>query len=189
MLGTVLVVGGGALLLLAALEKLRAPAAFRGTLAALGVPVRVRPALSVGVPLAELGTATALLLLPATPWPPAAVLVLALGFAAAGALALRVDGDVACSCLGPTGGGVLGRRQLLALPIWVLAVAAVRLDPPRWTATTGAAVLAGLCLAYGAWRGREVAVARSGARADRRAVVEGAEQHPSMFVFEEVSPS
>jgi hypothetical protein len=188
--GTVVVVGVGGLLLLAGVEKLRAPRAFGDTLAALGVPRTTRPALGVGVPAAEIGTATALLLAPSARWPSAAVLLLAAGFAVAGMLALRVPGGVACSCLGGTGDGRLGRRQVLALPLWVAAVVVVGLDPPRWSPSSGAAVLAGLGLAYGALRARETVGAWLAARADRRALAEGAEYQPSMFVPpQEVTPS
>jgi methylamine utilization protein MauE len=50
--------------------------------------------------------------------------VLAAAFAGAGLVALRTGKRVSCSCFGGSGHGVLGRRQLLLLPLWLAGCAA-----------------------------------------------------------------
>jgi hypothetical protein len=134
-------------LLWAGMEKLRDGAGFDRTLAAIGVPAALRPAVRFAVPAAELVVGASLVLAPGQAWPRVGALLLAAAFAVAGGLGLLAAEDVTCSCFGATGGGKLGWAQLAALPVWVLAVlGAAALERP-WSWPDGVQYLAALIVA------------------------------------------
>jgi hypothetical protein len=121
-----------AVLLAAGLAKLRAPRETATTLRALldhRLPRAETLARVLGA--AESGTAVVLAFRPIAYLGEVFTAALAVGFAATGLMALRTGKRVSCSCFGGSGQGVLGRRQLLLLPLWLtgcVAGAAWRTD-------------------------------------------------------------
>lgn len=106
------------------------------TLRGLGLVASAR-LVAPGVVVAELAASTGLALFPGSVVPRLAVGVLALGFAAAGALALRKRLNIACNCFGAGGDRKLGREQLVLVPIWLAACVAAQISPPDWSAESG----------------------------------------------------
>lgn len=160
-----------AVLLWAALEKTRDPAATAAAIRALGLPA----ATSIAVTLiaAEVSVALALLLRPDSPFSQYGVVVLAACFAAAGLRALMLDHPIRCHCLGARGSGLLGTRQLIAFIPWVAGAATLRLTlshsaPPA----SGAARMAALCLGIAVIRSIHLREAVREARSDRRSAEE-----------------
>lgn len=183
--GCAVVVAG--VLLWAGLEKARAHRAFLSTLTALGhAPGWLRRSGAVAVPAAEVSTAVGLLLWPVSWLPRLGVVLLATAFAVAGGLGLHAPQPVRCSCLGFTGDGRLGRRQLAAFPVWIGAVLAIAAAPPAWSAGTGTAMLAGTVLTLGAVRAAGVERARRDASAARQALLDGTGDPIPMFTPVEV---
>lgn len=124
--GAVAFVGAGT-------AKLAAPASTASALRSLSAPTRA------AVPTVVLLSATEItcgLLLALHPGPLAAVLVvvLAVSFALAGAVALTRDEPISCGCFGATASShLLGWRQIAMLTVWIpLAVAVWRVSevPP-----------------------------------------------------------
>jgi hypothetical protein len=172
-------------LLWAGLEKLRAHRDFLGTLTALGAaPEWLRRTGAVGVPAVEISVAWGLLLWPGNRLPQVGVVMLAAAFAVAGLLGLRAAQPIRCACFGISGGS-LGRRQLYALPLWIVAAVAVAAAPPDWTAGTGTMVLAATVLAMAAVRAVAVERARREAAATRRAFAGGTGNPPNIFAVVE----
>jgi hypothetical protein len=56
-------------------------------------------------------------------------LVLATAFPAAGILAIKTGESIACSCFGPGSEGELGRKQIIAPPLWLAAAAILEINP------------------------------------------------------------
>jgi uncharacterized membrane protein YphA (DoxX/SURF4 family) len=167
-------------LLWAGLEKLRGITAFGRTLAALRLPGPVRQVLVVAVPASEVAVGTGLVVTPTAAWPLVGVLVLAAAFATAGLIALRAGTPIRCACFGAGSGGVLGRRQVYAFPIWLAAVAALS-TLPDWTSTPRLMPLAVVVIAMGAVRATQTERARRRSRADRFATAEGVFVRTPMF--------
>jgi hypothetical protein len=170
----------------AGLAKLLPHNGLAGTLAALGVPGPLRTGLRVAVPAGELLVAVGLLLRPGQWWVWSVVLALAAGFAVAGLLGVRAHEPVACACFGLTGSGVLGWRQVLALPGWILAVGLLAWAEPSWSTADGLTYLAALALGLVAIRAAPVLVAWRAAAADRDAVSQSTEQPQPILVPREV---
>ncbi|MEV5631462.1 MauE/DoxX family redox-associated membrane protein [Micromonospora tulbaghiae] len=173
-LTAVFVVGG--------VEKLRAQSSFGSTLAGLGVPDVLVPPLRVLVPVAELGTAVGLMLFPAMAWPSVAVAALGVAFAAAGALSLRAEQPVACSCLGAAADGLLGRKQIILLPLWLAAAAVLTVAPPQWSVSQGLNLLALAVVASSGLHAVKVVRAWRNDAAYRTAIEEAAESRADIVV-------
>jgi hypothetical protein len=158
-----------AVLLVAASAKAGSLPSFAATVRALGVPLPGPAAVSVVV--AEAVAATGLLGWPGAAWPRLLTGLLALAFAAAGASALARRRTIACACFGGGGQGRLGRRQLLALPVW-LAALALSTRVTGWSVTAGLAGLAAVALAAASLRAAAIVPTWRVLRADRIAVGE-----------------
>ncbi|MCA1682722.1 MAG: peroxiredoxin family protein [Actinobacteria bacterium] len=142
----------GARVLLAAVfatagaAKLLDRAGSRKALMDFGVPARAAPILAMLLPLAELGSAAALLLRPSARWGALAALVLLVAFIAGIVRALSRGQTPDCHCFGqlhsaPAGRGTLARNALLAL---LAALVALRGPGPTidgWVAARTAAEL------------------------------------------------
>jgi hypothetical protein len=177
-------------LIWAGLEKLRSPGSLLATLDALGLGGAPGRILAVGVPAAEVVTAVGLLLLPGAIWPRVGVAVLAVMFAVAGGLALRRDEPVSCACFGATGGASLGWRQILLLPVWLIATVALHRNHPDWAPVTGLEYLAGLTVLGVTLRSVLVVRAWRAAVGNRRAIEEAIViRTPIMLTPEEVEAS
>ncbi|MCA1602995.1 MAG: hypothetical protein LC776_15630, partial [Acidobacteria bacterium] len=86
------------------------------------------------------------------------------------------------SCLGNTGHHVLGKRQLYALPIWVIGLAYLEWGmAPNWTTGAGMYYLAGLVLILGFQKLMHVVHVTKLARSTRRAMDESTILRPPMF--------
>jgi hypothetical protein len=123
-------------LLWAGLEKARAVTPFASALQQLGGWAAITPLLARIVIAVELLTAVGLIYRPSL-LALAAVTALAVTFAGAGLIAIVRRQRIACGCFGPLGSRVLGREQLVALPLWLGGTAFV-----AWQGTTPA-VLSG----------------------------------------------
>jgi hypothetical protein len=137
--GAVAQVGPAVVLLSAALTKALDLKGFRQTLTKLGIR---HGAMAVAVVGAELITAGALFVAPAAWWPRALVGVLAIGFAAAGLMAVLTKRRVACRCFGSAGRGMLGWRQVAWVPVWLGAAGIAHWRAPGWTADVGLLLVA-----------------------------------------------
>src|SRR3954447_5149735 len=102
-----------ALFVVSGVGKLADLAGFRGTLRGFGVGERVTRIAAVGLPLAELATAAALLLQPSAIWGAAAALVLLAAFTAAIVNALARGDAPDCGCFGALHSAPVGRRQVV----------------------------------------------------------------------------
>ncbi len=124
-------------LLLAGFSKVVTPRELRQVLVRLGLANPLAGAATALVITAEIAAGAALLIVPAQAWPRALTLVLAAGFAGAGAVALLRRERIACHCFGAIGSGALGRRQLALLPAWLLVTAPAQWQPPTWEPEVG----------------------------------------------------
>jgi Methylamine utilisation protein MauE len=163
-------------------EKLRTHSSFSMTLTRLGVPAVLIPVLRFLVPVAELGTAVGLMLFPAAAWPPVAVAALGAVFAAAGVLSLRAEQPVYCSCLGSAVDGLLGRKQILLLPVWLTAAVVLKLAPPMWSVPQGLNLLALVVVASSGLHAVKVIRAWRNDAAHRTAIEEAAESRADIVV-------
>lgn len=114
----------GATLFTSALAKLRAPADFRQVLRELGVTTGTTLWWLV-VCVGELLTVVLLVAPVPRQLAAVAVVLLGVGFAGAGVVALRLGSAIHCACFGALGQQRLGRPQVYALPIWVVVSLAV----------------------------------------------------------------
>ena len=129
-------------LVFAALSKVPHLRQFQHALRELGVGEQQRVRAVAGSVIAvEFVTGVALLVLPASAWPRAAVAGLAVAFAVAGVKAMRTERRIACHCFGNLGRGLLGRRQLALLPVWAVLLLIAQWRPPTWTPVSGLVVL------------------------------------------------
>jgi uncharacterized membrane protein YphA (DoxX/SURF4 family) len=161
------------MLLWAGLEKLRDLKLISSSIRSLGVPSRGAGFVAALVALTEIGVGLGLVFEPDSSWTQTGVVTLAGMFALAGAVALRVDSPIPCSCFGSGGKGNLGSRQIVALGPWLIGAALVRLATQGpWSLAEGAGrlVIVGLALAML----RAISVWRSlhEARGDRRSAQE-----------------
>jgi thiol-disulfide isomerase/thioredoxin len=95
----------------AAFAKLAERTSFRRTIPLYGVPVALVGAVAIGVPVAELGVAVALIPAELAPWGAIAALLLLAIFTAAGARARAVEAK--CDCFGPLEGLSTGIPPLI----------------------------------------------------------------------------
>lgn len=157
----------------AGLEKARDRSATTSTLERLGAPRAVAWHAAGLLGATEVAVALGLVFRPDSAWTQAGVVVLAVGFALAGVLALLEDEPIRCNCFGSSGQGTLGTHQVVALLPWLGGVALVHggtQGPPSLEA--GAARLAAVGLALAAWRGIALVSAWRAARDDRRSARE-----------------
>jgi methylamine utilization protein MauE len=154
----------------AALAKAPTVSALAGTIERLGIAAPAARALAPAVVGAEAVTALGLFLQPGSWWPRAAVALLAVLFAAAGAVALVTGRRVACRCLGGGGRGRLGRGQLYLLPVWLGLAALAQWGTPGWSVDQGLFLLATVLIGVMAWRLRVHWPAIWAVRADRLAI-------------------
>jgi len=141
----------------AAATKIVSFESFRATIVSLGVPIRAAKVAGQAVIVGEILVVG--LLLTSRPEAIFPLSLLALNFAAAGAVALLKDDLVGCACFGKTERR-LGWSQLLALPLW-LSVAYISLYPPRLVWASVMAFLVTLTLAAAPSVVRVISVARS----------------------------
>lgn len=135
--------GLGLMFVFAGVGKLAAPRAFRKTLGALGIPFTQ---LSLVVPAAEVGAGVLIAVAPASAAAAAAALVLLVGFAAVGARALVAGQRIECACFGGNGGGILGWRQVVLLPVGAAILVLLRSSDALIEGVDGAQSLAGAVL-------------------------------------------
>jgi hypothetical protein len=118
----------------------------------LGVrPVLTRP-VAVGVITTEFVAAVGLAISPAALWPRTLIVVLAVAFALAGLKALVARERIDCNCLGNVREGLLGWRQIVLLPCWLLLAAMAQLRPPTWDTGQGLLGLAAFVLVLAYWQ-------------------------------------
>jgi uncharacterized membrane protein YphA (DoxX/SURF4 family)/thiol-disulfide isomerase/thioredoxin len=117
--------GLAAVFAVAGVAKLTDRRDFRRALGDFGVPDRLRPAVAVGVPVAELGVAAALVL-PVVAWPAAiaGVALLATFMAVIGRSLARGEKPT-CRCFGRLSAGQIGRRTLVRNGVLLAAAGVV----------------------------------------------------------------
>jgi len=167
---TVLSLALAGVLLWSGLDKLRDRVPNAATLRRLGVTARLAGPAAGGVALLEVVVALGLVWRPGATWVLAGVAALATAFAAAGALALRQDEPIHCSCFAGAGGR-LGWRQLALLPAWLAAATWLHAAPVA-PAASAAARFAFVALALASLRAAVVWRARGEARGDRLSATE-----------------
>lgn len=129
-------------LALSGLSKLSRPSLFVDTMRRLGFPAVLAGWGAAAVIVAELATATGLVVAPRSGLGRAAVMLLASGFAGAGLWARVTRRRVACHCFGPGQHSTLGVRQVVVLPGWLLLCLVGQLAAPSWTASQGLGAIA-----------------------------------------------
>lgn len=139
----------GGVFLWAALSKTLALKGLREAIGGLGAPAGVTRLAAPAVVAVECLTGVGLLLVPGSSVPRAVVVLLAVGFAAAGGTAIVTKRRIACNCFGSLGRGMLGRRQLAQFPLWLGLAGIAEWGTPVWSRTDGLLVLAfvlfGMC--------------------------------------------
>ena len=163
-----------AVLLRAAVGKVRRPADLAATMTRLGVPRTIAAPMAAVVIAAEFATASALLFCPDAPAAQLALLILAVVFAAAGLRAMRLGERIACNCFG-AGSGTLGLRQVLLLIPWTAAVVILHASMPSLSTQAGAALFAATAAVVATFEVTRVIGAMREGRSDRHAVKE---MHP-----------
>lgn len=126
-------------LLGAGLRKGVAPAHAASVLRRLGLPRAAAVRAVRLLAAAELAVGLGLVVRPGAAWVAAGVAGLGGVFALAGLVALRRAGSIPCACFGGSGGGRLGRAQILALPLWLGTAAALWIGSPPPRSARGAA--------------------------------------------------
>ncbi|HEX3578250.1 MAG TPA: MauE/DoxX family redox-associated membrane protein [Thermoanaerobaculia bacterium] len=125
-LATIVACVMSAVLLWAALEKLRNPAAITSTIERLGFPATLSRPLARTLTVAELSLGVAVSFRPDHAATQTGIVLLAALFAVAALIALRLREPVPCNCVGAGSDAVLGARQWIALVPWLVGVAVVR---------------------------------------------------------------
>jgi uncharacterized membrane protein YphA (DoxX/SURF4 family) len=169
----------------AGIAKLLDQRGSRRALAGFGVPARALRPVAIALPLAELGTAVALLFPSSAQWGGLAAMLLVIAFASGIANAMRQGRAPNCHCFGqlysaPAGRGTLLRNLALAVPAALVAVEGPGPSVSAWVADrtaaelvaivagVAAAVLSSFALRF--WR---ESVTLRGALADARKDLEG----------------
>jgi hypothetical protein len=160
-----------AVLLWAGLEKARNASAFAGVLRELGLSERTAYVVAPAFSALEVGVAFGLIFRPHSVPVLAALVGLAAAFALAGLLALRQRRSIHCGCFGPHG-GLLGWRQVLALPLWLGGAVLLWVSPATPVGATGPARFAFVALTIALVRAVSTLRAAIEARADRRSTLE-----------------
>ncbi len=117
-------------LIWAGLEKARNSSSARSALRALGAPHSVAGPAVAMITIAELSIAAGLIFMPRSHAVLAAVAALGVVFGVAGLFALWLDASVQCGCFGLSSSGLLGRRQLATLPLWIASAWVLWLERP-----------------------------------------------------------
>jgi uncharacterized membrane protein YphA (DoxX/SURF4 family) len=130
----------------AGIAKLLDQRGSRRALAGFGVPARALRPVAIALPLAELGTAVALLFPSSAQWGGLAAVLLVIAFAAGIANAMRQGRAPDCHCFGqlhsaPAGRGTLLRNVALAVPAAVVALEGPGPSISSWVADRTAAEL------------------------------------------------
>jgi hypothetical protein len=157
----------------ASLSKAAAQRGFRQTILQIGVPGRLTRLTASTVIGLELLAGVSLLIVPAWWWPRLLIVMLAVGFAGTGLVAVITGRRVTCRCFGDLGRGRLGWRQVALLPGWLLLAGAAQLWAPGWNVDQGLAVLAVVLFAMIALRLPTQQRAVRKVRADRIALAPG----------------
>jgi len=163
-----------AVLLRAAIGKVRRPGDLASTIARLGMPRTIATPMAAAVIAAEFATASMLLFRPAAAATQLALLGLAVVFAAAALRAMWLGERIACNCFG-TGSRPLGLRQVLMLIPWTAAAAILRAGAAPLSAEAGAALFAVTAAGVAAFEVTGVIRVLLESRGDRQAVQE---MHP-----------
>jgi methylamine utilization protein MauE len=154
-------------LLWAGLEKARAVTSLSSGLQQLGIPVRITPLLARIVIAVELVTGVGLIYRPSVAVL-ATVAILAVIFAGAGLIALVRGQRIACGCFGPLGSRVLGRDQLVALPLWLGGTAFLAWQDATPAVLSGPQLLVAVALAMMTLRAAGALRSAISASGDRR---------------------
>jgi len=171
-----------ALFLLAGTEKLRSRDRFEETLRELGIPAQLIPAVVVSLPASEIVVGISLVLVPSSWLPKIGALILAISFAIAGVVGMFSREPVRCSCLGSIGEHALGKRQLYALPVWLLGLAYLEwVASIEWTLNTGAYYVVLSVLTLTVLKSTSLARRSTAAHSTRQAMSESNVVRPSMF--------
>jgi hypothetical protein len=166
--------GTAAVLLRAAIGKVRRPGDLAATIARLGMPRTLSAPAAAAVIAAEFAGAFLLLFRPAGAATQLALLGLAVVFAAAGLRAMRLGERIACNCFG-TGSATLGSKQVLMLIPWAAVAAMLRAGATPLSGEAGAASFAVTAAGVAALEVTGVIRALLESRGDRHAVQE---MHP-----------
>ena len=156
----------------AALEKARNLPSVSETIRQLGCPARLSSPAALLLVVVEIGVVLGLAYDWSSAWTRAGVAALAIAFAAAGVLALRIGRPIRCDCFGSGSSTALGVKQISTLPLWLLGVGLLSLEPhaPSWEYSAAQMSAVGLCLA--GLRAPAVLRAQREAFADRRSARE-----------------
>jgi thiol-disulfide isomerase/thioredoxin len=166
----------------AAVAKLAERTAFRRTLPLYGVPVRLVGAVAIGVPVAELGVAVALIPAELAPWGAIGALLLLVIFTAAAAGPRARAVEAKCDCFGPLEGLSTGvppfiRNAALA----AIAGLAVVLETTAPAADVPASAVAGVALAVAGVAAWLAVSARKGGERRAREPTVGAPAPAAVF--------
>jgi hypothetical protein len=156
----------------AALEKARNLSSVTETIRLLGCPPRLSRAAAWSLVIAEIGIVIGLVYDRSSAWTQAGIAAIAIAFASAGILALRIGKPIRCNCFGTGKWSALGPKQIATLPIWLFAAALLSLEQYTPSLEHAAIQVAavGLCLA--ALRAPAVLRTQREAFADRRSARE-----------------
>jgi hypothetical protein len=172
-LATALALAMAGVLMWAGLEKLRDLNPAVSTIRGIGLPHRLARRGAIVIATAEIAVALGLVFAPQSTWTLTCLAALTATFACAGALALRRDEPIRCSCFGSGGTGWLGWAQIAALPPWLAAGLTVRLGTPDpLPLPTGAGRFMAVALALACLRAYPLTKAWLAARDDRRSAEE-----------------
>lgn len=122
---------------IAAVSKARAVRSLGTTIVSLGTPSWLARPTAIAVVAGEGAAAVGLAVVPTAWWPRLLVVVLAAGFAGAGAVALLGHRRISCSCFGSLSGARLGWRQITLLPLWWGLAGLAQGWAPAWNVTVG----------------------------------------------------
>ena len=158
--------------LFASLSKMLKFGQFQETLVVLGVRPALTKSVAVGVATTEFVAAVGLAISPAVLWPRALVVMLAVAFALAGLKALVAKERIDCNCFGNVREALLGWRQIVLLPCWLLLAAMAHLRSPTWNPGRGLLGLTTFVLVLAYWQVLALAPGWRTLRGDRIALEE-----------------
>lgn len=161
-----------AMLSWASLEKARNLSSVTETIRQLGCPPRLSRAAAWLLVIAEIGIVIGLVYDRSSAWTQAGIVAIAIAFAAAGIVALRIGKPIHCNCFGSGKWRALGPKQIATLPIWLFAAGLLSLEPHTPSLEHAAIQLAGVGLCLAALRAPSVLRAQREAFADRRSARE-----------------
>lgn len=127
----------------AGLAKAASFSRFQSTLQGLGLGDWLSRALGSLLIIVEISIAIALVVAPNQVVPRIFVVGLVITFAVAGMFALTTHRNVPCNCIGKLGTGLLGWRQIILFPLWILLATVAQMANLNWPPEEG---LSGLAL-------------------------------------------